>query len=31
MPGSADLCFLTDRDVGDVLRAFQEAKIEVSY
>lgn len=29
MPGSADLCFLTDRDVGDVLRAFQEAKIEV--
>ncbi|KAJ5093325.1 hypothetical protein N7456_009186 [Penicillium angulare] len=29
MPGSGDLCFLTDDNVEKVLRAFQEAKIEV--
>ncbi|KAJ6127349.1 glyoxalase domain-containing protein 5 [Penicillium sp. IBT 18751x] len=29
MPGSGDLCFLTDTNVDKVLQAFQEAKIEV--
>ncbi|PYH89321.1 glyoxalase domain-containing protein 5 [Aspergillus ellipticus CBS 707.79] len=29
MPGSADVCFLTDSPVEEVLRAFKEAKIEV--
>ncbi|RAK95267.1 VOC family protein [Aspergillus ibericus CBS 121593] len=29
MPGSADLCFLTESRVEDVLSAFREAKIEV--
>ena len=29
MPGSADLCFLTESRAEDVLDAFQEAKIEV--
>ncbi|KAJ5693199.1 glyoxalase domain-containing protein 5 [Penicillium macrosclerotiorum] len=29
MPGSADLCFLTDEIVEKVLQAFREAKIEV--
>ncbi|KAJ5168986.1 uncharacterized protein N7482_004580 [Penicillium canariense] len=29
MPGSADLCFLTDENVETVLQAFQNAKIEV--
>lgn len=29
-PGSADLCFLTDENVENVLQAFQDAKIEVS-
>ncbi|CEJ54589.1 Putative Catalytic activity: biphenyl-2 [Penicillium brasilianum] len=28
-PGSADLCFLTDENVENVLQAFQDAKIEV--
>jgi hypothetical protein len=29
MPGSADLCFLTDEKVENVLQAFKEAKMEV--
>ncbi|KAJ5653151.1 hypothetical protein N7490_000154 [Penicillium lividum] len=29
MPGSADLCFLTDQNVEKVLQAFQDAKMEV--
>lgn len=29
MPGSADLCFLTETQVETVLQAFQDAKIEV--
>ncbi|RDH29273.1 glyoxalase domain-containing protein 5 [Aspergillus welwitschiae] len=29
MPGSADLCFLTDTKVENVLKAFEEAKIDV--
>jgi hypothetical protein len=29
MPGSADLCFLTDENVETVLAAFEEARIEV--
>lgn len=29
MPGSADLCFLTDTQVETVLQAFQAARIEV--
>ncbi|KAJ5928131.1 hypothetical protein N7466_007087 [Penicillium verhagenii] len=29
MPGSADLCFLTDDNVEKVLQAFQDAKIDV--
>ena len=28
-PGSADLCFLTDSNVEEALKAFQEAKVEV--
>ncbi|OQE26304.1 hypothetical protein PENSTE_c005G03383 [Penicillium steckii] len=28
-PGSADLCFLTDENVENVLRAFESAKIDV--
>lgn len=29
MPGSADLCFLTDKNVEKVLQAFKDARIEV--
>ncbi|OGE51573.1 hypothetical protein PENARI_c013G00918 [Penicillium arizonense] len=29
MPGSADLCFLTDENVETVLAAFEEARIEI--
>ncbi|KAJ5317193.1 hypothetical protein PENANT_c029G11084 [Penicillium antarcticum] len=29
MPGSADLCFLTDDNVETVLAAFKEARIEI--
>lgn len=29
MPGSADLCFLTDTKVENVLKALEEAKIDV--
>ncbi|GAA84760.1 hypothetical protein AKAW_02874 [Aspergillus luchuensis IFO 4308] len=29
MPGSADLCFLTDTKVDNVLKALEEAKIDV--
>lgn len=29
MPGSADLCFLTDENVEKVLEAFKDAKMEV--
>ncbi|KAJ5776057.1 uncharacterized protein N7511_001068 [Penicillium nucicola] len=29
MPGSADLCFLTDDNIETVLAAFNEARIEV--
>jgi hypothetical protein len=29
MPGSADLCFLTDENVEKVLEVFQEARVEV--
>jgi len=29
MPGSADLCFLTDENVENVLQAFKDAKMEV--
>ncbi|KAJ5737994.1 Glyoxalase/Bleomycin resistance protein/Dihydroxybiphenyl dioxygenase [Penicillium malachiteum] len=29
MPGSGDLCFLTDQNVEHVLDAFKEARIEV--
>lgn len=29
MPGSGDLCFLTDENVEKVFEAFREAKIEV--
>ncbi|KAJ5539300.1 hypothetical protein N7513_007632 [Penicillium frequentans] len=29
MPGSADLCFLTDENAEKVLQAFKDAKIEV--
>lgn len=30
MPGSADLCFLTDENVEKVLKVFQEARVQVS-
>ena len=29
MPGSADLCFLTDEKVEKVLEVFQDARVEV--
>lgn len=29
MPGSADLCFLTDENVEKVLEVFQDARVEV--
>jgi hypothetical protein len=29
MPGSADLCFLTDENVEKVLKVFQDARMEV--
>lgn len=29
MPGSADLCFLTDEKVEKVLEVFQDARMEV--
>lgn len=29
MPGSGDLCFLTDENVEKVFEAFREAKLEV--
>ncbi|KAJ5164611.1 uncharacterized protein N7500_006441 [Penicillium coprophilum] len=29
MPGSADLCFLTDENVEEVLKVFQDARMEV--
>ncbi|KAJ5836058.1 hypothetical protein N7447_002084 [Penicillium robsamsonii] len=29
MPGSADLCFLTDEAVENVLKAFQDARMEI--
>jgi hypothetical protein len=29
MPGSADLCFLTDDNIETVLATFKEARIEV--
>lgn len=29
-PGSADLCFLAESDVADVLHALQKANIEVT-
>lgn len=29
MPGSADLCFLTDENVEKVLEVFQDARMEV--
>ncbi|OQE00665.1 hypothetical protein PENVUL_c048G04024 [Penicillium vulpinum] len=29
MPGSADLCFLTDENVEKVLEVFQDARVEI--
>ncbi|KAJ5189706.1 hypothetical protein N7472_008720 [Penicillium cf. griseofulvum] len=29
MPGSADLCFLTDENVEEVLKVFQDARMEI--
>lgn len=29
MPGSADLCFITNENVENVLQAFKDAKMEV--